>query len=112
MLDGGRNDLQFKNLLFDWERIGQPLKIMSLEAQIVQETYGKKISMTAPQFNWQIDTNTAKQELNDLSFYWRSAPSIDLVEHAGIKAAHINIELVKQLAKQFPLPKDLQTFIL
>ena len=111
MLDGGKTELQFKNLHFDWERIGQPLKIMSLEAQIVQETYGKKISMTAPQFNWQIDTNTAKQELNDLSFYWRSAPSIDLVEHAGIKAAHINIELVKQLAKQFPLPKDLQTFI-
>lgn len=111
MLDGGKTDLQFKNLHFDWGRIGQPLKIMSLEAQIVQETFGKKIYISAPQLNWQIDAKTVKQELNDLSFYWRSAPSIDLVEHAGIKAAQINVELVKQLAKQFPLPKDIQTFI-
>jgi uncharacterized protein (TIGR02099 family) len=111
MLDGGKTELQFKNLHFDWERIGQPLKIMRLEAQIVQETYGKKISISAPQLNWQIDLNAAKQELNDLSFYWKSAPNINLVDHAGIKAAQIDIELVKQLAKQFPLPKDIQRFI-
>ena len=111
MLNGGETRLQFKNLHFDWERIGQPLKIMSLEAQIVQETSGKKISMTAPELNWQIDAKSAKQELNGLSFYWKSAPSIKSVEHAGIKAAHINIELVKQMAKQFPLPKDIQKFI-
>jgi uncharacterized protein (TIGR02099 family) len=111
MLDGGKTDLQFQNLHFEWARIGQPLKIMSLDAQLVQETYGKKISISAPQLNWQVDANSTKKELNDLSFYWDSAPNINLVDHAGIKAANINIELVKQLAKQFPLPKDIQQFI-
>ncbi|MBU3600312.1 TIGR02099 family protein [Polynucleobacter sp. 30F-ANTBAC] len=111
MLDGGTTDLQFKNLHFEWARIGQPLKIMSLEAQIVQETYGNKISMTAPKLNWQIDSKSEKQELNDISFYWKAAPNINLVSQAGIKAPSINIELVEQLAKQFPLPKDIQQFI-
>ncbi len=111
MLDGGQTDIQLSNLHFEWARFGQPLKIMSLQAQILQDTYGSKMTVSAPQLNWQVDSKSAKQELNDLSLYWKAAPSINSVEYAGIKAVKINIALVEQLAKQFPLPKDIQSFI-
>ncbi len=111
MADGGETNLEFNDLHFEWDRLGQPLKIMHLQAQILQETYGSKMSISAPKLNWQVDKKTPQQELNDLSFYWKAAPSIQSVEHAGIKASKINIALLEQLAKQFPLPKDIQSFI-
>ncbi|MEO0047745.1 MAG: hypothetical protein RLZZ410_704 [Pseudomonadota bacterium] len=111
LLDGGRTDIQLSHLHFEWDRLGQPLKIMSLQAEILQDTYGSKMTISAPQLNWQLDNKSPKQELNDLSLYWKVAPNINSVEYAGIKAVKINIALVEQLAKQFPLPKDIQRFI-
>ena len=111
ILDGGQTILQGHNLHFDWERFNKPLKIEFIESHLEQNTQGSTMTLSAPLLKWRVNNQSSLQELNDLSLYWKIAPNIESVKSVGIKAAHIDIELFEQLAKQFPLPKDLNDFI-
>ena len=111
IIDGGDTILQGQNLHFDWERFNQPLKIQFIESRLEQSTQGSTMTLSAPLLKWRANAQSSLQELNDLSLYWKIAPNIESVKNVGIKAAHIDIELFEQLAKQFPLPKDLNNFI-
>mgnify|MGYP006266599799 CR=1 FL=1 len=111
ILDGGETTLLGQNLHFDWERFNKPLKIQSIESRLEQSTQGSTMTLNAPLLKWRANNQSTPQELNDISLYWKIAPNIESVKSVGIKAAHIDIELFEQLAKQFPLPKDLNEFI-
>ncbi len=111
LLDGGQTTLSGQNLYFDWDRFNQPLRIQLIESHLEQSTQGSIMTLSAPLLKWRTNNQSALQELNDLSLYWKIAPNIESVKNVGIKAAHIDIELFEQLAKQFPLPKDLNNFI-
>jgi uncharacterized protein (TIGR02099 family) len=110
-LDGGKTTIQASQLHFEWNRIAKPLKIYSINSEIEQDTQGKKMSLSATSLKWQIDKTSKATELNDISVYWEKANDIDSIKYAGIKASEIDLALVEQLAGQFPLPKDISTFI-
>jgi uncharacterized protein (TIGR02099 family) len=110
-LDGGSTKLAAQNLHIEWPRLGAPLKIARVDAELEQKTSGKKMSVSAPLLKWQVNEKSASKELNGISIYWDMATHIDAITHAGVKAAEIDINLVEQLAKQFPLPKDITEFI-
>lgn len=111
VLDGGSTKLAAQNLHIEWPRLGAPLKIAKVDVELEQSTSGRKMSVSAPLLKWQIDEKSAAKELNGISVYWDMATSIDAINHAGVKANQIDINLVEQLAKQFPLPKDITEFI-
>ena len=110
-LDGGATKLAAQNLHIEWPRLGAPLKIAKVDVELEQKTSGKKMSISAPLLKWQVNEKSAAKELNGISLYWDMAASIDAITHAGVKANEIDINLVEQLAKQFPLPKDITEFI-
>ncbi len=110
-LDGGSTKLAAQNLHIEWPRLGAPLKIAKIDVELEQLTSGKKMSVSAPLLKWQVNEKSAAKELNGISIYWDMATSIDAITHAGVKANEIDIYLVEQLAKQFPLPKDITEFI-
>jgi uncharacterized protein (TIGR02099 family) len=110
-LDGGSTKLAAQNLHIEWPRLGAPLKIARVDAELEQKTSGKKMSVSAPLLKLQVDTKSVPTELNGISVYWDMAKNIDAIAHAGVKADEIDINLVEQLAKQFPLPKDITEFI-
>jgi uncharacterized protein (TIGR02099 family) len=110
-LDGGATKLAAQNLHIEWPRLGAPLKIAKVDVELEQKTSGKKMSISAPLLKWQVNEKSAAKELNGISVYWDMATSIDAITHAGVKANEIDINLVEQLAKQFPLPKDITEFI-
>ena len=110
-LDGGATKLAAQNLHIEWSRLGAPLKIARVDAELEQTTNGKKMSVSAPLLKWQVNEKSAPKELNGISVYWDMAENIDAIIHAGVKADEIDINLVEQLAKQFPLPKDISEFI-
>ena len=110
-LDGGQVNLQASQLHFEWDRISKPLKIHSLSSEINQDTRGKRMSLSASSLKWQLDKSSKATELNDITIYWDKSKDIDSIKHAGIKASEIDLGLVEQLAGQFPLPKDISTFI-
>ncbi len=111
VLDGGATNLSAQNLHIEWPRLGAPLKIAKVDVKLEQETSGKKMSISAPLLKWQVDQKSSPKELNGISIYWDMATNIDEITHAGVKANEIDIYLVEQLAKQFPLPKDITEFI-
>ncbi len=111
ILDGGSTKNIAQNLHIEWPRLGAPLKIAKVDIELEQKTSGKKISVSAPLLKWQVDEKTSPKELNGISIYWDMANHIDAITHAGVKANEIDINLVEQLAKQFPLPKDISEFI-
>ncbi len=111
VLDGGETKTQANNLHFEWPRLGKPLKIANLETVIEQKTSGKKLSVSAPLFKWRAKDSPQDKELNGISLYWEKAPNIDSIKHAGIQAKELDIQLIEQLAKQFPLPKEINQFI-
>ena len=110
-LDGGSTKLAAQNLHIEWPRLGAPLKIAKVDAELEQNTTGKKMSVSAPLLKWQVSEGSISKELNGISIYWDMAANIDAITHAGVKADEIDINLVEQLAKQFPLPKDITEFI-
>jgi uncharacterized protein (TIGR02099 family) len=110
-LDGGTTKLSAQNLHIEWPRLGAPLKIAKVDVELEQATSGKKMSVSAPLLKWQVNEKSAAKELNGISVYWDMATNIDAITHAGVKANEIDINLVEQLAKQFPLPKDITEFI-
>ena len=110
-LDGGSTKLAAQNLHIEWSRFGAPLKISRVDAELEQKTSGKKMSVSAPLLKWQFDAKSVPKELNGISVYWDMANNIDAIAHAGVQADEIDINLVEQLAKQFPLPKDITEFI-
>ena len=110
-LDGGGTKLAAQNLHIEWPRLGAPLKIAKVDVELEQKTSGKKMSVSAPLLKWQVNEKAASKELNGISIYWDMAANIDAITHAGVKADQIDINLVEQLAKQFPLPKDISEFI-
>jgi uncharacterized protein YhdP len=110
-LDGGSTKLAAQNLHIEWPRLGAPLKIAKVDVELEQTTSGKKMSVSAPLLKWQVNEKSAAKELNGISIYWDMAANIDAIIHAGVKANEIDINLVEQLAKQFPLPKDITEFI-
>jgi len=110
-LDGGSTKLAAQNLHIEWPRLGAPLKIAKVDVELEQTTSGKKMSVSAPLLKWQVNEKSAAKELNGISIYWDMATNIDAITHAGVKANEIDINLVEQLAKQFPLPKDITEFI-
>ena len=111
VLDGGETKIQANNLHIEWPRLGKPLKIAHLETEVEQKTSGKKLSFSAPLLKWRTKDSAQTKELNGVSFYWEKAPKIDSIKHAGIQAKELDIQLVEQLAKQFPLPKEIKQFI-
>lgn len=110
-LDGGSTKLAAQNLHIEWPRLGAPLKIARVDAELEQKTAGKKMSVSAPLLKWQLNDKSASKELNGISIYWDMAANIDAITHAGVKADEIDINLAEQLAKQFPLPKDITEFM-
>ena len=110
-LDGGSTKLAAQNLHIEWPRLGAPLKIARIDTELEQTTSGKKMSVSAPLLKWQVSERSPPKELNGISVYWDMAAHIDAITHAGVKAEEIDINLVEQLAKQFPLPKDIAEFI-
>ena len=110
-LDGGSTKLAAQNLHIEWPRLGAPLKIAKVDAELEQRTSGKKMSVSAPLLKWQTTAKSASKELNGISVYWDMAANMDTIAHAGVKADEIDINLVEQLAKQFPLPKEITAFI-
>lgn len=110
-LDGGSTKLAAQNLHIEWPRLGAPLKIAKVDVALEQVTSGKRMSVSAPLLQWQVTDQSAPKELNGISIYWDMASHIDAITHAGVKADEIDINLVEQLAKQFPLPKDITEFI-
>ena len=110
-LDGGSTKIAAQNLHIEWPRLGAPLKIARVDTELEQRTSGKKMSVSAPLLKWQVDAKSVSKELNGISVYWDMAANIDAITHAGVKADEIDINLVEQLAKQFPLPKDIAEFI-
>ena len=110
-LDGGGTKLAAQNLHIEWPRLGAPLKIAKVDVELEQKTSGKKMSVSAPLLKWQVNEKSPPKELNGISVYWDMATNIDAIIHAGVKANEIDINLVEQLAKQFPLPKDITEFI-
>ena len=110
-LDGGLTKLAAQNLHIEWPRLGAPLKIARVDTELKQTTSGKRMSISAPLLKWQVTDKSPSKELNGISVYWDMAANIDAIIHAGVKADEIDINLVEQLAKQFPLPKDITEFI-
>ena len=110
-LDGGATKLAAQNLHIEWQRLGTPLKIARVDAELEQKTSGRKMSVSAPLLKWQVNEKSSSKELNGISIYWDMATNIDAITHAGISADEIDINLVEQLAKQFPLPKDITELI-
>lgn len=110
ILDGGKASVSGREIRIDWARIGKPLTLASLNAELEQSTSGNLMTISSPKITWLENKQIGPQELNDLSLYWKAAANIGSIKYAGIKTSQIEMALVEQLAKQFPLPKDLVEF--
>ena len=111
ILDGANAQIVANNLYFESPKFDKAIKINFLETKLEQNTQGEKMILSAPLLRWRSNDKTSTEELNDLSFYWGVAANIQSVKHAGIKAKHIDVALLEDLTKQFPLPQDLREFI-
>ena len=111
ILNGANAQIIANNLYFESPRFDKAIKINFLETKIEEDTQGEKMIVSAPLLRWRSNDKTTTDELNDLSFYWDIAPNIESIKQAGIKAKHIDVALLEDLTKQFPLPQDLREFI-
>ena len=110
IIDSGKGQLSGRQIRVDWDGMNQPLKIESINAELEENTSGNIMTLSTPSLSWA--TNQAPpQELKDFSFYWKIAPSVSEIKHAGIKVDQIEISFIEQLAQQIPLPREVGKWI-
>ena len=111
IIDSGKGELNGRQIRVDWDGMDQPLRIESINAVLEENTSGNIMTLSTPSLKWTTNRQGPTQELKDLSFYWKIAPNLGEIKHAGIKVDQIEIAFIEQLAKQLPLPHEIGQWI-